>query len=119
MKIIKRQVGDVVIMDLHGRMVTGEGDVALRAAVTELADPGKAKLLLNLADVSYVDFCSADRLDPHDAGPESAEAAQSPDEDPGPAVQRVADRFETYESRTRRFVASSESPPDAQPGRCA
>ena len=55
MTIVERQVGDVVVMDLHGRMVTGEGDRALREAVTRLADSGKAKILLNLADVSYID----------------------------------------------------------------
>jgi len=55
MKFVKRQVGDVVILDLHGRMVAGEGDRALREAVTGLADSEKAKVVLNLADVSYVD----------------------------------------------------------------
>lgn len=55
MTIIERQVGDVVVMDLHGRMVVGEGDRALREAVTRLADSGKARIILNLADVSYID----------------------------------------------------------------
>jgi len=55
MTIIERQVGDVVVVDLHGRMVVGEGDRALREAVTRLADSGKARIILNLADVSYID----------------------------------------------------------------
>lgn len=55
MSVAKRQVGDVVIFDLQGRMVTGEGDRALRAAITALADSEKPKVVLNLADVSYVD----------------------------------------------------------------
>ena len=55
MKVVKRQVGDVVIIDLHGRMVVGEGDRALREAVTGLADSEKARIVLNLADVSYLD----------------------------------------------------------------
>jgi anti-sigma B factor antagonist len=55
MKVVKRRVGEVVILDLHGRLVIGEGDRALRAAVTELADSEKARVVLNLADVSYVD----------------------------------------------------------------
>jgi anti-sigma B factor antagonist len=55
MNIVKREVGDVVILDLHGRLVIGEGDRALRQAVVELADSGKAKIVLNLAGVSYVD----------------------------------------------------------------
>jgi anti-sigma B factor antagonist len=55
MKIVERQVGDVVILDLHGKILIGEGDDALREAVTKLADSGKTKILLNLAEVPYVD----------------------------------------------------------------
>jgi anti-sigma B factor antagonist len=55
MKIVERQVGDVVILDLHGKILIGEGDDALREAVTRLSDSGKTKILLNLADVPYVD----------------------------------------------------------------
>ena len=55
MKIVERQVGDVVILDLHGKILIGEGDDALREAVTKLVDSGKTKILLNLADVPYVD----------------------------------------------------------------
>jgi len=55
MKIVERQVGDVVILDLHGKILIGEGDDALREAVTKLSDSGKTKILLNLADVPYVD----------------------------------------------------------------
>ena len=55
MKIVERQVGDVVILDLHGKILIGEGDDALREAVTRLTDSGKTKILLNLADVPYVD----------------------------------------------------------------
>jgi len=55
MNVVKRQVGDVVILDLHGRMVIGEGDKILRQAVTGLAGSEKARVLLNLADVPYVD----------------------------------------------------------------
>jgi len=55
MKIVERQVGDVVLLDLHGKILIGEGDDDLREAVTRLADGGKTKILLNLADVPYVD----------------------------------------------------------------
>jgi len=55
MKIVERQVGDVTILDLHGKILIGEGDDALRDAVTRLVDSGVTKLLLNLADVPYVD----------------------------------------------------------------
>ena len=55
MKIVERQVSEVVILDLHGKILIGEGDDALREAVTRLVDGGKSKILLNLADVPYVD----------------------------------------------------------------
>jgi anti-sigma B factor antagonist len=55
MKIVERQVGDVTILDLHGKILIGEGDDALRDAVNKLVDSGKTKLLLNLAEVPYVD----------------------------------------------------------------
>jgi len=55
MKIVERQVADVTILDLHGKILIGEGDDALRDAVTRLVEGGKKKILLNLADVPYVD----------------------------------------------------------------
>src|SRR5258708_17365933 len=55
MKIVERLVGDVVILDLHGKILIGEGDDALRDAVSKLVETGKKKILLNLADVPYVD----------------------------------------------------------------
>ena len=53
MKIVERQVEDVHILDLHGKILIG--DDALRDAVGKLVGGGKTKILLNLADVPYVD----------------------------------------------------------------
>jgi anti-sigma B factor antagonist len=55
MKIVERQVGDVVILDPHGKILIGEGDDALRDAVAKLVESGKTKIILNLANVPYVD----------------------------------------------------------------
>jgi anti-sigma B factor antagonist len=55
MKIVERQVSDVIILDLHGKILIGEGDEALRNAVARLVKGEKKKILLNLADVPYVD----------------------------------------------------------------
>jgi anti-sigma B factor antagonist len=55
MKIVERRVGDVVILDLHGRILSGEGERAIREAVGRLVDSGAANLLVNFADVPYVD----------------------------------------------------------------
>jgi anti-sigma B factor antagonist len=55
MKIAERQVGDVIVLDLQGKILIGEGDDVLREAVLKLVDGGKSKILLNLAEVPYVD----------------------------------------------------------------
>lgn len=55
MKIAERQVGNVTILDLVGKILIGEGDDALREAVTRVVDSGKTRILLNLAEVPYVD----------------------------------------------------------------
>lgn len=53
--INERQAGDVTILDLGGKITIGEGSVALRTAIRRLLGDGKSKILLNLANVGYVD----------------------------------------------------------------
>jgi anti-sigma B factor antagonist len=55
MQIEERSAGDVMILDLRGRMTLGEGDEALKNKVNSLVAQGRRKLILNLADVPYVD----------------------------------------------------------------
>jgi anti-sigma B factor antagonist len=55
LNISERSAGDVVILDLSGKITIGEGSVQLRESVRKLLDEGKKKVLLNLGDVSYVD----------------------------------------------------------------
>jgi anti-sigma B factor antagonist len=50
-----RQVGDIVIIDMSGRIALGEGSIMLREQVRELTDKGQHKILLNLRNVGYVD----------------------------------------------------------------
>jgi anti-sigma B factor antagonist len=54
-KLTTRQVGDVTVIDAVGRITLGEGASTFRDKVRELASGGRKKLLLNLADVSYID----------------------------------------------------------------
>jgi len=51
----ERQAGDVTILDLTGEVRIGEGSIALRDSIRNLADQGKKKVLLNLAGVKYID----------------------------------------------------------------
>lgn len=55
LKIIGRQVGDVTILDMSGKITIGEGNVTLRRAIGSLLKEGKKKILLNLEGVSYID----------------------------------------------------------------
>lgn len=50
-----RRVGDVVVLDLEGRIVLGKGAGELRDTVRDLLIEGRKKILLNLQDVNYVD----------------------------------------------------------------
>lgn len=55
LNIKERQAGDVIVLDLDGKITIGEGSVALRSAVRRLVEENKKKILLNLAGVGYVD----------------------------------------------------------------
>ena len=50
-----RQVGDVVIVDLIGRITLGDGSGVVRETVKDMLQVGQKNLLLNLGDVSYID----------------------------------------------------------------
>lgn len=55
MKANSRQVNGVTIVDLSGRITLGEGSVILRDAVRDLLSKGNKQIVLNLADVGYID----------------------------------------------------------------
>ncbi|MCC7498050.1 MAG: STAS domain-containing protein [Bryobacterales bacterium] len=50
-----RQKEGITIVDLHGRLILGESATRLRTQIRSLIDEGKSKLILNLADVDYID----------------------------------------------------------------
>ena len=54
-KMTTRQVGDVTVVDAVGRITLGDGASTFRDTVRDLANAGNKKLLLNLAEVSYID----------------------------------------------------------------
>ena len=54
-KLTTRQVGDVTVVDAVGRITLGEGASTFRDTVRELVASGHKKMLLNLAEVSYID----------------------------------------------------------------
>ena len=50
-----REVGGVTIVDLSGKITLGEGGITLREEVRKLLAEGKKKIVLNLAEVNYID----------------------------------------------------------------
>lgn len=54
-KLTTRQVGDVTLIDAAGRITLGEGSSTFRDTLKDLTAKGQKKLLLNLAEVSYID----------------------------------------------------------------
>jgi anti-sigma B factor antagonist len=55
MQISERDSGSVTILDLSGKVTLGEGDTLLKDKLNSLLHQGKKKVLLNLAQVNYVD----------------------------------------------------------------
>ena len=54
-KLTTRQVGDVTVIDVAGRITLGEGSSVLRDALRDLVSKNQKKILLNLGEVSYID----------------------------------------------------------------
>jgi anti-sigma B factor antagonist len=55
MQIEQRSVGDVVILDMKGKITLGEGDELLKDKVNSLVNQGHKKIVLNLEAVPYID----------------------------------------------------------------
>jgi len=53
--IASREVDGVTVLDLSGRITLGEGSVQLRDAIRGLISKGQKKILLNMAEVNYID----------------------------------------------------------------
>ena len=62
MNIAQRQVGNVTIIDLRGKITSGDGDDTLRDAINRAIDSGQARLILNMAEVPYVDSAGLGEL---------------------------------------------------------
>ena len=55
MKIGSRIVGDIHFLDCSGRITMVEGIMAVRTTVDDILKNGGKKIVLNLADVNYID----------------------------------------------------------------
>lgn len=62
MKIDIRNVRGIQILDCSGKITLGEGTMAIRNAVKDALPAGEKKILLNLADVNYIDSAGVGEL---------------------------------------------------------
>jgi len=54
MKIRQREIGDVVVLDVNGKIMGGPDSEAFQATIDALVESGKRKVLVNLENVSWI-----------------------------------------------------------------
>jgi anti-sigma B factor antagonist len=62
MKIELRTIGDARILDCSGKITLGEGTMSIRNTVREVLQSGAKKIVLNLADINYIDSSGVGEL---------------------------------------------------------
>ena len=62
MTITTREVSHVAIVDLSGRITLGDETGKLRDTIRELIAAGKKKIILNLAQIDYIDSSGVGEL---------------------------------------------------------
>jgi len=63
LQLTERTVGDVVIIDVSGKITLSDGgDAMLKDKVRSLVHQGRKKMILNLGEVSYVDSAGLGEL---------------------------------------------------------
>jgi anti-sigma B factor antagonist len=61
MNIIERTINDVTVLDLEGNLALDE-NARFRKYVTDVVEAGVRKLIVNLANVKYIDSCRLGEL---------------------------------------------------------
>jgi anti-sigma B factor antagonist len=62
MKIDSRIVADIHFLDCSGKITLGEGTMTVRTTVGNILKGGGKKIVLNLADVNYIDSSGVGEL---------------------------------------------------------
>jgi anti-sigma B factor antagonist len=62
LKVKTREVSGVTVLDLSGKITLGDGALTLREAVKDTMAKGQKKILVNLADVNYIDSAGIGEL---------------------------------------------------------
>ena len=118
MNITQRTNADVTILDLDGKLTIGDGAELLRETVKTLVSQGKTKVLINLAQVPYVDSGGLGELVHCMVSAKKAAGAVKLMGVTGKitdllAITRLVTVFETFESE-REALASFETPVPAR-----
>ena len=53
--MMEKEIGGVTILQLAGRIILGEESNALRTKIKELLGQGRTRLVIDLAEVTYID----------------------------------------------------------------
>jgi len=62
LEIQQRETQGILVLDLTGRLVLGEEDLALRQRLTALLESGRVQVILNLKEVSDIDSAALGTL---------------------------------------------------------
>ncbi len=62
MKTTERRAGDITIFDVEGRIVFGDGEEEFRDALAPVIEADQLKLVINMAEVPYVDSAGISQL---------------------------------------------------------
>ncbi len=63
MRATSRPAGEgITVLEVHGRIMLGEGNIILRDAVQDLVNRGKIKILLSLSEVDHIDSAGIGEL---------------------------------------------------------
>lgn len=62
MKITRREVQGIMVIEPKGKVTIGEGDILLRDEITKLLGDDKKRLVLDLGEVSYMDSAGVGEL---------------------------------------------------------
>jgi anti-anti-sigma factor len=65
MKIDIRTIGDARILDCSGKITLGEGTMSIRNTVRDILQSGVKKIVINLADINYIDSAGVGRTGEH------------------------------------------------------
>ena len=121
MRIIERNVGDVTILELEGRLILGdEGELPLRDRVNRLVTEQRTKILLDLRKVTRLDSAGVGMLvskylTAYHKGGRVKLLHLTNRADQLMKLTKLATVFEMYESE-EEAIASFDKPPRTLPG---